>query len=495
MLNPELRHFDRVLFVICPTGAYCRENRCQSYFEPNLIPTMRPPLEECEAAGAIRALGASHGVIDAPALGLSDEELKTRIRFFRPDLLLLTVTFGSLEADLAWARELKTLLPGIPLGLRGAPCYVQAEAILGRNPSVDFCLHGDYELIFQSIIELGLEGSPGVTYRKSDGTLCKGGLAYAEKLDELPLPDRSGIEAHRYTVRGLRRPQATIRVQRGCPFPCTYCLVHAVSGNRARHRSADSIIKEMQQLLCDGIRYFYLRAETFTLDRQWALDLCREIAQRCPGVRWVTTTRVELVDEELLIAMRAAGCYGVSFGLDSASSEISKRIKKPLRQEEAKRIFALCRRHGILSLAYLMIGFIWDTDETLDEAARFAHTICPDLLTIHYAHPYPGTEYHRQVLESISSEVTISPRAQAEPAIPISQLSPSQIHERGKRILNRHRRRLCVIYSLARGLIRFYVSDRCQKKAFSTLQDMKHGSCLGWSFAPSRASEKPGGGL
>jgi radical SAM superfamily enzyme YgiQ (UPF0313 family) len=459
-LAPELRQYGRILFVICPTGAYCRENRCQSYFEQDLIPTMRPPLEECEAGGAIRALGASHAVIDAPALGISGEELKKRILSFRPDLLMLTITFGSLQADLAWAQELKSLLPGVPLGLRGAPCYVQARELLKQNSSVDFCLHGDYELIFRSVIEHGLEGSPGVTYRRDNGEIIEGMPAYAENLDELPLPDRSGIDQQRYIVRGLGKPQATIRVQRGCPFPCTYCLVHSVSGNRARHRGARSIVSEMQQLLGSGIRYFYLRAETFTLDRRWALEILKEIAAHCPGARWVTTTRVELIDEELLLAMKAAGCYGISFGLDAASKQIAQQIKKPLRQEEATLVFALCRKHGILSLAYLMIGFIWDTVETLDEAEKFAHAIRPDLLTVHYAHPYPGTEYYRQVSRNLSPGMQISPRAQAEPAMAISHLSAEEIHAWGKKIVRRHRRRPSVILWLGKGLLRLYLLDK-----------------------------------
>ena len=59
----------RVLFLIAPTGAYCREDRCQSSFRFELIPSMRPPMEECEAAGAVRAAGAEPFVIDAPADG------------------------------------------------------------------------------------------------------------------------------------------------------------------------------------------------------------------------------------------------------------------------------------------------------------------------------------------------------------------------------------------------------------------------------------------
>ncbi len=424
---------------------------------------MRPPLEECEAGGAIQTLGASHSVIDAPALGLSADGVLQRIANFRPDLLLLTITFGSLSADLSWARELKTLFPSVPLGLRGAPCYVQGQDLLKQNQSVDFCLRGDYELIFRSIVESGLENSPGVIYRNDQGRIIDGGLAYADTLDELPLPDRSGIDSNLYRVRGLKKPQATIRVQRGCPFPCTYCLVHSVSGNRARHRSAESIIEEMQQLLRSGIRYFYLRAETFTLDRAWALNVLAKIASCCPGARWVTTTRVELVDEELLIAMRAAGCYGISFGLDAASREISKRIKKPLRREEATQVFALCRKHGILSLAYLMIGFIWDTPETLEEAAMFAQEIKPDLLTVHYAHPYPGTEYHRQVTESLNFGIHISPRAQAEPAITLSCLSAEQIHAHGKKIVRRHRRQPRAIFYLGKTILRLYLSERLPK--------------------------------
>ena len=421
---------------------------------------MRPPLEECEAGGAIRALGAIYTVIDAPALGLEAQEVKKRIAAFRPDLILLAVTFGSLNADLRWARELKGLFPDVPLGLRGAPCYVMGQELIAQNQSVDFCLYGDYELIFRSLIKSGLERSPGVICRNNAGAIIDGGPAYAADLDDLPLPDRSGIESDRYRVRGLGKPQATIRVQRGCPFPCTYCLVHSVSGNRARHRSAASIIKEMQELLCSGIRYFYLRAETFTLDRAWALHLLAEIAKNCPEARWVTTTRVELIDEELLIAMRAAGCYGISFGLDAASKDISRHIKKPLRQKEAIQIFALCRKHNILSLAYLMIGFIWDTDETLKEAATFAHRIRPDLLTIHYAHPYPGTEYYRQVSEHMSPGLHISPRAQSEPAMAISSLSAEQIHSHGRRMVRRHRRRSSTIFYLGKNILRLYVTDR-----------------------------------
>src|SRR3569832_1674182 len=86
----------RVLFLVCPTGAFCREDRCQSYFRPELIPSMRPPMEECEAAGALRAAGAEPFVVDAPALGLDAEQTLREIARLAPDLVVLVANFRTL---------------------------------------------------------------------------------------------------------------------------------------------------------------------------------------------------------------------------------------------------------------------------------------------------------------------------------------------------------------------------------------------------------------
>lgn len=421
------------------------------------MPSMRPPLEECEAAGAISSSGATFSVIDSPALKLSEEDVLKRVLTFNPDLIVLSITFGSQEADLGWACRIRAKLPQVPIGLRGAPCYVNPQQLLNNNQAIDFCLRGDYEVVLRSIIEFGLFQAAGVVSRKSNGDIFDGGVALVEDLDQLPFPDRSGINPRLYTVRGTRNVQATIRVQRGCPFPCTYCLVHTVSGNRARHRSPLNIVSEMKQLRSQGVKFFYLRAETFSLDRKWALSLLDEITQECPGVFWVTTTRAECVDDELLAAMKKAGCYGISFGLDVASNEIAAQVKKPLKKAEARRAVELCRKHGIVSLAYIMIGFIWDTNETLKEAKQFIKDVSPDLLTVHYAHPYPGTVYYDQVKASNALERVVSLKAQAEPALAVGQLGVGEIRGFGRGLLKAQRWRIARYWSLGKNFAKLYL--------------------------------------
>jgi radical SAM superfamily enzyme YgiQ (UPF0313 family) len=270
----------------------------------------------------------------------------------------------------------------------------------------------------------------------------------ASDLDALPWPDRSVIDERLYRVRWIGAPQATIHVQRGCPFPCTFCLVHMVSGDRARHRSPASVAAEMAAVGRRGIRYFYLRGDTFSLDRTWAIRTCDAIARVCPDARWVTTTRVECVDDEVLAAMRRAGCYGVSFGVDVASARIGAEVQKPPDLARARTAMRLCDRHGIVSLGYFMIGFLWDDAATLAETAGFVRAVRPDLLTFHYAHPYPGTPYHDAVVAERAA--LVSRYAQAEPALELAGLTASILRRHARRMLLRHYGDPRVIASLAR---------------------------------------------
>ncbi|MCB0334759.1 MAG: radical SAM protein, partial [Bdellovibrionales bacterium] len=253
-------------------------------------------------------------------------------------------------------------------------------------------------------------------------------------------------------VRLFGGTQATIRVQRGCPYPCSYCLVHTVNGKKARHRSPGSIVAEIQQLQTQGISNFYFRADTFSLDREWALSLAKLLQQECPRINWVTTTRAERVDLELLSEFRKSGCYGISFGVDVTSTEIGRRVNKLPQLQAAQEAMELCHQTGIIALAYIMIGFIWDTKETLAEAEQFVKRMYPDLLTVHFAHPYPGTQYYDDYQKSALS--VLSREAQAMPAGNTLTLTRGELQSAAKRLLRTHYLRRRVLASLTRKILR-----------------------------------------
>jgi anaerobic magnesium-protoporphyrin IX monomethyl ester cyclase len=385
-------------------------------------------------------------LLDAPAMKLSDEATLARLAAWRPDVVVATATFGSLEDDLAFLAKVRRRLPGVPLGLRGAPCAVFGAALFGEtrleHPALDFFVRGDPELVFGNLVRDGLEGA-GISTRTRLSP-----AVIAESLDALPHADRSVIDPSLYRVRGTPWAQATVHVQRGCPFPCSYCLVASVTGKKARHRSPDDIVQEMKAIRSEGTRFFYLRAETLTLDKHWARELGRAISREVPDAKWVSATRVDTMDSETTQALARGGCYGLSFGVETGSVDIGRRVKKPPELETTRAAFRWCDDAGITSLMYVMLGFLWETGATLAETERFVHAVRPDLLTLYWAAPYPGTAYFEEV--KAAGLLSTAKQAQASAALEPPGISTRDIKRRALLMTAKHYTRPGVVASLTR---------------------------------------------
>jgi len=118
---------------------------------------------------------------------------------------------------------------------------------------------------------------------------------------------------------------------RGCPYSCTYCFVWF--GAKIRQRRPDQVVAEMRAQAALGIRHFFFLDYTFTISKPWVLKLCAELRAADLGVSWICQTRCERVDARMLAEMRAAGCSGVYYGVESpwiAETSMEKPTPRPL---------------------------------------------------------------------------------------------------------------------------------------------------------------------
>jgi radical SAM superfamily enzyme YgiQ (UPF0313 family) len=193
----------------------------------------------------------------------------------------------------------------------------------------------------------------------------------------------------------------SIQTNRGCPADCIFCLVKQVSGRRIASRSPVSIAEEM--VFCRerfGIDNFYFRADTFTWDKQWVIEVCRRIIDTKLKFHWVANSRVDTVDEERLHWMKKSGSWMVGFGAESGDQTILEWIKKGITREEIEKAVALCNRAGIKSYLFWVLGFPWDSDATVRNTISFARGLKSDFAEFHLAFPFPGTEFYRIGLEN-----------------------------------------------------------------------------------------------
>jgi radical SAM superfamily enzyme YgiQ (UPF0313 family) len=188
-----------------------------------------------------------------------------------------------------------------------------------------------------------------------------------------------------------------VLASRGCPEFCTYCPHRILADHRAR--SVDNIADELEELCGRYPRpYVIFRDPLFTEDRARVVALCEEIGRRDLRLRFECETRLDRLDEGLLILMRRAGLSAMSFGVESMAPETLKKAgRRPIPHPHQQAIIDFCREIGVMTAAFYVFGFVQDTWDsialTIDHAIQLGSTFAQfKILT-----PYPGTPLWKQM--------------------------------------------------------------------------------------------------
>ena len=341
-------------------------------------------------------------VVDAQAEGLSYEALGQRVKDEAPDLVgITTMTFTLLDAAHT-VEVVRQAAPDAKVILGGPHVHLFPRESL-ELPGVDFAMRGEGDYQFLALCDR--IGEPdrwdevgGLTFRR-DGEIVETPLAPPiADLDAVPFPARHLTDVRRYSsVIARRQPVTTMFTSRGCPYRCAFCDRPHL-GKKFRARSAANVVDEMEACIGLGIHEFLIYDDTFTVKRQRVLDVCAEIQRRGLDVGWDIRARVDTVDEEMLEALRAAGCERIHYGVEAGSDEFMKVLRKGITVEQARAAFRLTRKAGISTLAYFMIGIPGETEDDIRQTWRLARQLDPDFVHITILCPFPGTEIYRTAL-------------------------------------------------------------------------------------------------
>ena len=183
------------------------------------------------------------------------------------------------------------------------------------------------------------------------------------QLDLLPLSDYYRIGNHELHITACK----------GCPFNCEFCNEVYVSTNNLRYRPIKQIVDYLT-IVANNYRAksVYLDASTFSYNKKWVQSLCNElIATKRHIVPWKTCTRLDCLDEDLIMLMGEAGCNRISIGIESISEDIQKRNNKIIDWEKLEIFAKTCAKAGITPRALLIIGL----DGQSSKEISIAHTM------------------------------------------------------------------------------------------------------------------------
>ena len=266
---------------------------------------------------------------------------------------------------------------------------------------VDYLIKGEGEIALTEIVKCYKQGK---VCADTKGVLCRENFKnevefadYVADLDALPLPARhllpeeDFIMTGRLSIRDLKMTH--ILVSRGCPYNCYFC--GGINKNH-RYRGAESVYNELVMLKERyDIAGFVINDENFTINKAKVLDICRAIQKI--QLPWSALSRVDTIDEEMVMELAKAGCIELKFGLESGSNTMLREMNKRCTAEQAYDALKLCEKYGIKAKLFLIHGFPGESATTTDETIAFLteneHLI--DRISLFKWTPLPGSYVYR----------------------------------------------------------------------------------------------------
>ncbi len=318
----------------------------------------------------------------------------------------VSLNISNVESGTALLNEIHRLYPETALIAGGPLPTVSPEAFFSLPLQAIFVSEAE-ESLSAYLRRPGGGDNKGYYFRDGPGRWRFNGMRpYIKDLDRLPFPALDKLDIGKYYTPVRRSaPVSALISSRGCPFECGFCC--HVLGHEYRARSAENVAGEIEWQVKElGVREIALYDDNFTLDRQRVMDICALLLRRRVKVYLQLTNgvRADTLDEELLRTMKSAGVWMIALAPESGSGNTLARIKKGFSAREVERGLSLCRRLGIKTWVFFILGFPWEKDDDFSATVKAACSADADIVHFSRFVPLPGTPLYDRKCPAIPAQ-------------------------------------------------------------------------------------------
>lgn len=336
-------------------------------------------------------------------------EVIDKVRRFRPGFVGVSANASMWKKAVKTAEDIKAIDPAIHVSVAGPFPSAVEEKCLELCKAFDSVVIGEGELTVPDLIarvEAGesLEGVTGVAYRAAGGAIVKNPpRALIDDLDIIPIPRRELLgDFDKYESPPgsyKEKPIAICMTSRGCKARCIYCF-QMKGERRIRFRSVENVVQEIEELINDyGFKEIRFLDETFTADRDRAMEILRQLKEKQLKFSFYVSSRVNTVDYELLKAMKDAGCWAILFGAESGVQKNLNTMKKGINLDQTRAAVKAAKKAGLKVYTPFIIGIPGETYEEALQTIDFAIELDPHYANFHSMTPFPGTELYENIDE------------------------------------------------------------------------------------------------
>lgn len=361
-----------------------------------------PPVNLFYLAAFLEKEGFSATVFDCETSSDWKKELSAELRK-SPVLVGVTCSTISLEG----AKNVVSLARkfGAPSIAGGShPTAFPKESL--KTLGCDGVVVGEGELAFLGAVRKSAKGKRD--FSGIPGILSKGRSKFkagklSNDLDSFGFPDRMSPAFRKYDgafPAGITEKTAYAIFSRGCPYSCEFCSAPGVLGHKWRARSVKSALDEIENCVKAGYRHIQIEDDIFGLSSKWLFEFSKGISRRklAGKITFTCNRRADLLDSRIIGLLAKAGCSKICIGLESGSGRILALMKKKLPKERVIGAFKDARKAGMMTQAYVIVGYPTETKVEIRETEKLLLACDPDLANIASFVPMPGSPIYSNLV-------------------------------------------------------------------------------------------------
>ncbi len=354
-------------------------------------------------------MGLETHIIDASAENMGIEDTLSEVLSYEPDVVGFSSTTLGIVATGELSSRIKETNANILTIIGG--CHVTAlpSETLDAFPDFDLAVVGEGETTFAEILDLVQKKAMrddilGTAIRADKGIKINPARPLIKNLDHLPLPAwkllRGFPHAFKPSLARIKNyPCATVVLTRGCPFKCNFCD-RSVFGQTIRSYSPDYAVRLLKDLRENfGVKEILIEDDTFVLSAKRMTDFCEGILAENLDITWSCLGRADTVRLDLLKLMKKAGCWHISYGIESGDQQILDKMQKGETIADFERAIKLTKEAGLKSKGFFILGFPDETLETMEATINLAKRLPLDDISVSQMTPYPGSLLYDKVEE------------------------------------------------------------------------------------------------
>jgi radical SAM superfamily enzyme YgiQ (UPF0313 family) len=400
------------ILLLNPPGKklYIRDYYCSKVSQANYL---SHPIDFVILSSILKKQDVQIYLLDSIVTHLSEEKTFRQIKEINPEVIISLSGTVSWEEDLEFFKKIKSLL-NTRLILTGDIFLENPENFVSR-----------YDFIDGIITDFTSEKITDFIEGKIKDKIILENTSTKFNLTSVPMHEIFIKNNYRYPFT-LSSKYCSVLTEFGCPFRCSFCIMGKL---RYKYRDAENVITELEYIKSLGVKEIFFVDQTFGANKKNTIRLLSLMIEKNLNLKWFCFSRVDVLDKEMLVMMKNAGCHTIIIGIESGSDTMLNKYRKGYNTKQVIEILTFCNKNKIRTVGTFIIGLPEENLQTSKETLGLIKKLPLDYASFNVAVPRPGTDLRKEAIENklVDNNFIIMDQSGSKVAMSTKYLSQEEV--------------------------------------------------------------------